>query len=172
MGDAAIEVVDYDPAWPHQFEVEKQRIAEALGEVLVTLEHGGSTAVPGLAAKPIIDMWAALRGQMDPEHIQALARIGYEHFGEFGLAGRDYFVKTSPTACHLHCYPTGHPAWNRHLAFRDWLRTNPEGARAYAQLKRDLAIRFGNDRGAYTDAKSSFINSAIGPNITGSATTA
>lgn len=156
-----IEVVDYDPAWPGQFESEKIRIRPAIGELLLSLEHGGSTAVPGLAAKPIIDMWAALRGPLGPAQIQSMARIGYEHFGEYGLAGRDYFVKTTSPACHLHCYPVGHPDWNRHLEFRDWLRSHPEGARAYARLKRELAIRFSSDRMAYTEAKSDFIESAL-----------
>ena len=156
-----IEVVDYDPAWPIQFESEKIRIVETLGELLLTLEHGGSTAVPGLAAKPIIDMWAALQGPLSPARIGAMAGIGYEHFGEYGLAGRDYFVKATTPLCHLHCYPVGHPDWNRHLAFRDWLRTHPEGVRVYGRVKRELAIRFSGDRMAYTEAKSDFIESAL-----------
>ena len=156
-----IEVVDYNRAWPSQFESERARIVETLGELLLTLEHGGSTAVPGLAAKPIIDMWAALRRPLSTAHIRAMARIGYEHFGEYGLAGRDYFVKATPPVCHLHCYPVGHPDWNRHLAFRDWLRTHPEGARAYGRVKRELANRFTSDRMAYTEAKSDFIESAL-----------
>jgi GrpB-like predicted nucleotidyltransferase (UPF0157 family) len=158
---APIEVIDYDPLWPSQFESEKIRIIRTLGDLLHTLEHGGSTAVPGLAAKPIIDMWAALRGPLSAAPIAAMAKIGYEHFGEYGLAGRDYFVKATPPVCHLHCYPVGHPDWNRHLAFRDWLRTHPEGARAYGRVKRELAIRFSGDRMAYTEAKSDFIESAL-----------
>ena len=162
-GNAAppIEVVDYDAAWPSAFETENARIAQAIGELLSVLEHGGSTAVPGLAAKPVIDMWASLRGPIGSTQIQAMADIGYEHFGEYGLAGRDYFVKSSPPVCHLHCYPESHPDWERHLAFRDWLRAHPDGAAAYGTLKRDLALRFPNDRMAYTDAKSDFIESAL-----------
>jgi GrpB-like predicted nucleotidyltransferase (UPF0157 family) len=156
-----IAVVDYDPAWRSQFESEKERIILALGELLVAIEHGGSTAVPGLAAKPVIDMWAALRGPLSPMQIGAMAGIGYEHFGEYGIADRDYFVKSTPPLCHLHCYPVGHPDWNRHLAFRDWLRTHPEGARAYGRVKRELAIRFTGDRMAYTEAKSDFIEAAL-----------
>jgi GrpB-like predicted nucleotidyltransferase (UPF0157 family) len=156
-----IEVVDYDAAWPSQFESEKAAIVQALGELLLVIEHGGSTAVPGLSAKPVIDMWGALRGPLTTAHIRAMASIGYEHFGEYGLAGRDYFVKSTPPVCHLHCYPAGHPDWNRHLAFRDWLRAHPEGARAYGSVKRELAIRFGGDRMAYTEAKSDFIESAL-----------
>jgi GrpB-like predicted nucleotidyltransferase (UPF0157 family) len=157
-----IAVVDYDPAWPMQFAIEKAHILQTLGELLSVLEHAGSTAVPGLAAKPIIDMWAALRAPLGPVQIRAMAGIGYEHFGEYGLAGRDYFVKSSTPMCHLHCYPEGHPDWNRHLAFRDWLRAHPEGVQAYAAMKRDLALRFSGDLMAYTEAKSNFIESAIG----------
>jgi GrpB-like predicted nucleotidyltransferase (UPF0157 family) len=156
-----IAVVDYDPAWPSQFESEKVRIAKAFGEQLEVLEHGGSTAVPGLAAKPVIDIWAGLRGPVSPTQIRAMASIGYEHFGEYGIAGRDYFVKSTPPLCHLHCYPIGHPDWNRHLAFRDWLRTHPDGAQAYGTVKRELAIRFSRDLMTYTQAKSDFIESAL-----------
>lgn len=156
-----IEVVSYDPAWPAHFEDEKGRIVQALGTLLAVLEHGGSTAVPGLAAKPVIDMWALLRGPLGSTEIRAMGDIGYEHFGEYGIAGRDYFVKSSPPFCHLHCYPEGHPDWNRHIAFRDWLRANPHGAQAYGELKRALALRFSRDRAAYTEAKSDFIESVV-----------
>jgi GrpB-like predicted nucleotidyltransferase (UPF0157 family) len=160
-GARTTEVVDYDPAWPAQFEQEREEVWRALGEVLVAVEHGGSTSVPGLAAKPIIDMWAALRAPLREEDITAMAAIGYEYLGESALPDQDFFVKRTPRVCHLHCYPFGHPEWDRHLAFRDWLRTHPEGAVAYASLKRELADRFGGDRLAYTEAKSDFIEAAL-----------
>lgn len=160
-GARVIEVVDYDPAWPGYFRHEQAEVKRALGDQLMALEHGGSTSVPGLAAKPIIDMWAALRKPLTVQDISALAAIGYEHLGEGGLEDQDLFVRRMPRVCHLHCYPAGHPEWDRHLAFRDWLRANPDGAAAYARLKRELAERFPADRLAYTEAKSDFIESAL-----------
>ncbi len=134
---------------------------EALGDQVAAIEHGGSTSVPGLAAKPVIDMWAALREPMNDEHITAMAAVGYEYLGEAALEGQDFFVKRTPRVCHLHCYRVGNPELDRHLAFRDWLRSHPEGAAAYATLKRELATRFAADRLAYTEAKSDFIESAL-----------
>lgn len=160
-GAPTIEVVDYNPAWPAHFEEERVTLKRALGEQLVAVDHGGSTSVPGLAAKPIIDMWAALRSPLRQPDIDAMAAIGYEYLGELGLADQDLFVKRSPRVCHVHCYRAGHPELDRHLAFRDWLRAHPEGAAAYRRLKRELARRFAADPMAYTDAKSDFIEDAL-----------
>jgi len=160
-GAPTIEVVDYDPAWPDQFRRVQAEVERALGDQVVALEHGGSTSVPGLAAKPIIDMWAALRVPVRQQDVDAMAAIGYEHLGEAGLEDRDFFVKRTQPVCHLHCYPAGHREWDRHLAFRDWLRAHPEGAAAYGRLKRELAVRFPADRIAYTEAKSDFIEAAL-----------
>jgi len=157
-----IEVVDYDPAWPDQFREEVVAIKRALGDHVVALEHGGSTSVPGLAAKPIIDMWASLAAPLREEDIDAMVAIGYEYLGESALPDQDFFVKRASISYHLHCYPAGHPEWDRHLAFRDWLRTHPDGAAAYARLKRELAKRFPADALAYTEAKSEFILEALG----------
>jgi GrpB-like predicted nucleotidyltransferase (UPF0157 family) len=156
-----VEVVDYDPAWPNHFRDEQALVKRALGNRVVELEHGGSTSVPGLAAKPIIDMWAALAAPIRKEDVKAMAAIGYEYLGESALPDQDFFVKRAPLSYHLHCYPAGHPEWDRHLAFRDWLRTHPDGAAAYASLKRELARRFPADLLAYTEAKSEFILEAL-----------
>jgi len=161
-GARTIEVVDYDPAWPDHFREEQASVNRALGNRVVAVEHGGSTSVPGLAAKPVIDMWAALSAPLREEDIKAMAAIGYEYLGESALPDQDFFVKRAPRVYHLHCYPAGHPEWDRHLAFRDWLRAHPEGAIAYARLKRKLADRFPADPLAYTEAKSDFILEALG----------
>jgi GrpB-like predicted nucleotidyltransferase (UPF0157 family) len=158
---APIKVVDYNPAWVVEFERQKAQITRALGDQVMALEHAGSTSVPGLAAKPVIDMYLALRSLLRPQDIRAMAALGYEYLGEAGLKDRDFFIKESPPPCHLHCYPAGHGEWDRHLVFRDWLRSHPEGARAYGKLKRELALRFAGDRMAYTEAKSDFIETAL-----------
>ena len=158
-GARTVEVVEYDPAWPEQFRRLAAELKRVLGEKAVEIEHGGSTAVPGLAAKPIIDVWAALGSPIQSEDIEAMAAIGYEYLGEAALLDQDLFIKRA--VCHVHCYPEGHPEWYRHLAFRDWLRAHPAGAAAYGRLKRDLALRFAADRIAYTEAKSDFIEAAL-----------
>lgn len=158
-GVRTVEVVEYDPAWPELFRRLAAELNGALGDQVAAIEHGGSTSVPGLAAKPIIDIWAALRSPIRPRDIEAMAALGYEYLGESALVDQDLFIKSA--VCHVHCYPEGHPELDRHLAFRDWLRANPEGAAAYARLKRELAIRFAADRLAYTEAKSDFIEAAL-----------
>ena len=151
-------IVDYDDTWPEMFEAEKTRILEACGEWLVDIEHIGSTSVPGLAAKPIIDMMPGLRRLEDGKHcVEPMQELGYQYLGEYGIPERLYFNKGVPRTHHVHMFVVGHDQWNRHLLFRDYLRNNPEALAAYADLKRELAERYRDDRDAYTDAKTQFV---------------
>ncbi len=155
-----IEVVPYDPAWPARFEAEAAAIRAALGDTLIGIEHIGSTSVPGLAAKPIIDMIPLVRDVSELDRkIGAMAAIGYTPRGEFGLPGRRYFRKGSAYArvVHAHAYQIDNPEAERHLAFRDFLRTHPEAVAAYAALKRELAQRHPDDIVAYMDGKDGLI---------------
>jgi GrpB-like predicted nucleotidyltransferase (UPF0157 family) len=114
-------VVEYDPDWARLFEEEKQRILEACGGALVTVEHVGSTSVPGLAAKPCIDMMPGLARLGDGLRCitPLVAILGYEALGEFGISDRLFFRKREPFPYHAHMFVVGHPEWNRHLLFRD-----------------------------------------------------
>jgi len=154
-------IVDYDPRWPEMFAEAKARILEALDGLDVSVEHVGSTSVPLLAAKPIIDIMVVVPdAPIGKKTIAPLAVLGYEYRGELGIPGRLYFAKGGPPRTHhLHMYPHGHPESLRLLLFRDYLRTNPNAAHEYAELKRALAKRFRDDREAYTEAKSTFIKS-------------
>ena len=155
-----IEVVPYDPAWPARFEAEAAAIRTALGDTLVGIEHIGSTSVPGLAAKPIIDMIPLVRDVTELDRkIGAMAAIGYTPRGEYGLPGRRYFRKGSAYArvIHAHAYQIDDPEAERHLAFRDYLRTHPEAVVAYDALKRKLAQRHPHDIVAYMDGKDGLI---------------
>ena len=153
-----VEIVEFDPAWPAMFEEEKARILEACGEWLETVEHIGSTSVPGLAAKPIIDMMPGLRRLEDGRHcIEPMEKLGYQYLGEYGIPERLYFNRGVPRSHHVHMFVVGHGQWDRHLLFRDYLRTHPQAAAAYADLKRELARRHREDRDAYTDAKTEFV---------------
>jgi GrpB-like predicted nucleotidyltransferase (UPF0157 family) len=154
-----IEIADYDPRWPAIFAALRARIADALGSLAQRIEHVGSTAVPGLPAKPIIDMDVVIATWSDlPATIEHLQPLGYHHEGDLGVPGREAFTTPPDTPPHhLYVCTTDSPQLAHHLAFRDHLRGHPNTARAYAELKSSLAQRFRADRGAYTDAKTTFI---------------
>ena len=158
---APVVIVDYDPQWPILYEEEKRHILDAIGHVVVAVEHVGSTAVPGLGAKPIIDIMAAVRDLDDAEQcFRPLQEIGYEYVPEHeaSIPERRYFRKGPPEAHrHLHMVELASGFWERHLLFRDFLRGRPEVATQYYQLKKRLAARYGSDREGYTEAKTAFI---------------
>jgi len=158
----AVEIAEYDPAWPEAYQRERAAIAEALVGHALAIEHVGSTAVPGLAAKPIVDIMVGLRVLSDHACCVApLASLGYEHKGEYGIPDRHYFRKPvqGPRTHQVHMVEQGSAFWVRHLLFRDYLRANPNEAAAYDRLKRELAERFGTDLEGYTEAKTEFIRS-------------
>jgi GrpB-like predicted nucleotidyltransferase (UPF0157 family) len=160
VGEPSIVVREYDPAWPRLFEVLRGRVFDALGEELaVAVEHVGSTAVPGLAAKPVVDIDAVVPSAEDvPLAVERLERAGYRHEGDLGVSGREAFRPPAGVPWHhLYVLPAGGEELLRHLAFRDHLRDHPEEASTYAALKREAARRFGGDRRAYTDAKGEFV---------------
>lgn len=157
-----IVIVDYDPAWPVRAFAEMESIRAALGNRLASIEHIGSTSVPGLAAKPIIDLMVGLPTLADARAcIPLLVTLGYTYMPEYEaeMPERRYFRKGTDEArtCHLHMVEIGSPFWVRHLAFRDALRADPALSAEYAGLKRRLAAQYGADRIGYTDAKTGFI---------------
>ena len=159
-----VRIVDYDPQWPILYEEEKDRILGVIGHIVVAIEHIGSTAVPGLGAKPIIDIMIAVRYLDDAEEcIEPLKSIGYEYVPEFedSLPERRFFWKGPPEArkYHIHMVELTSDFWKRHLLFRDYLRTHPKVSQKYHHLKKELAAKHGSDRDAYTAAKKSFIKS-------------
>jgi GrpB-like predicted nucleotidyltransferase (UPF0157 family) len=159
----SVVVVDYDPHWPAVFESLRSRIAISLGALAQTIEHVGSTAVPGLAAKPVIDLDVLLRSATDlPLSIRRLADLGYVHQGDLGIAEREAFAAPpSQPAHHLYvCLPES-AEFRRHLALRDYLRTHPAEARSYGELKRELAARYAADRAAYIEGKRLFVEELI-----------
>ena len=157
-------IVPYDPDWPRRFDEERAVIGWAFAGSAPAVEHVGSTAVPGLGAKPVIDVMVGVTQLSEAEsRIGALEAVGYEYVQkyEIELPERRYFRKPrlGPRTYHVHCVVKGSDFWVRHLAFRDYLRAHPESAEAYYELKRDLAVRF--TKTEYTDAKSSFIESIL-----------
>jgi len=163
---SSVRLVDYDPQWPILYQEEKASILSLIGDFVVDIQHIGSTAVPGLGAKPIIDIMVAIRRlALIEECFQPLQTIGYEYRGEYGIPGRYFFRKPpgDPGARthHLHMVERESDFWERHILFRDSLRAHPEEAQQYYQLKRELAAKFASDRDAYTEMKTSFIESVV-----------
>ena len=156
-------IQDYDPRWPKMFEVLRSRIAVVLHGVADSIEHVGSTAVPGLVAKPVIDIDVLLRSASDlPLVIRRLADLGYEHRGDLGVIGREAFrAKPGDFSHHLYVCPPESREYRRHIAFRNHLRAHADDANAYASLKRMLAIRFCSDREGYSQAKSKFVEGIL-----------
>ncbi|MGD9890018.1 MAG: GrpB family protein [Dehalococcoidia bacterium] len=156
-----IEVVAYNPDWPRWFDAERDRLLQVLGVVAVRIDHIGSTAVPGLAAKPVIDILAIVEPfPLPPALIAGVESLDYEFKGEYGIVGRQYF-RTRPHARHLHVFAPGSLEVGRHLLFRDYLRSHPEAAREYGTLKRRLAAEHRRNREAYTDGKAGLVRAIL-----------
>ena len=158
-----VTIVEYDPDWPSRFQELSIPVKNALGDLIVAIEHVGSTAVPGLAAKPIIDMDVVIPSLSDlPVAIARLAVLGYTHRGDLGIRGREAFqAHASKPKHHLYVCPKDGDELRRHRSFRDYLRAHPDGARSYEALKREAARRFPDDRIAYNEAKSHFVGEVL-----------
>ena len=162
-----VRIVDYDPHWPMLYEEEKRRILEVIGHIVVRIEHIGSTAVPGLGAEPTIDIMVAVDHLKDAERcIEPLQRIGYEYQPkhEVSMPERRFFRKGEPPKgqhYHFHMVELTSDFWERHLLFRDYLRTHPEVSEEYYELKKRLANEYGSDHEGYTESKTSFIESVV-----------
>jgi len=156
-------VDDYDARWPQEFEKLRARIAEVLGPLAAAIEHIGSTAVPGLAAKPIIDIDVLLRPDAGlAEAVSDLSLAGYEHRGDLGIRGREAFRAPADSyPHHLYVCLADAGEYQRHIEFRDYLRSHPEDMEAYASLKRTLAQEFAVDREGYTQGKSQFVERTL-----------
>jgi GrpB-like predicted nucleotidyltransferase (UPF0157 family) len=158
--DPAIRIVDHDPDWPRLARKELARVARALGDTAVRLEHVGSTSVPGLGAKPIIDLQVSVVDieRMD-DYVGPLEELGYLFAPDPAFADYHYFARphVRPRTHHLHVCEHGSHQELRHLAVRDYLRTHPKEAAAYEALKRELVRRHPQDRLAYVGGKDAFM---------------
>lgn len=164
-GEAQVEIVPYDPSWPTRFKKEETILRQALAAWLVgPIEHIGSTAIPGLAAKAVIDIMAGV-DTLDASRpaIAALADLGYCYF-PYRADSEHWFCKPSPEfrTHHLHLIPLESRRWSEVIAFRDYLRSQPQIASEYEDLKRQLAHKYRFDREGYTEAKGPFITRITG----------
>lgn len=156
-----VHVEPHNPRWAEDFAVEAERIRRALGPIVAVVHHIGSTAIPGIYAKPIIDFLIEVRdiNAVDSRHGE-MAALGYEALGEFGLEGRRYFRKDDDAGNrthHVHTYGIDSPQLARHLAFRDFLRAHPDWAGQYSELKRRLVEQHPDSIESYMDGKDPFI---------------
>jgi GrpB-like predicted nucleotidyltransferase (UPF0157 family) len=166
MEHAPVFIVPYDPAWPRLFEEEKARILQDIGSYVVNIEHMGSTAIPGLAAKPVIDILIGVRSLADaPLFIPPLTARGYEYVSRYEqeMPFRRYLNRkvNGEHTHHLHMVEPDTDFFRVQLAFRDYLRTHPKECEEYAALKLRLAEKYRNDRVAYTDSKNEFIQGIL-----------
>lgn len=161
MGTKRVVVLPYDEQWKQDFLNIKAELTDALGQLATAIEHVGSTSVEGLSAKPVIDIDVVIRDRtLLDDVIAALRKIGYQHEGDLGIAGREAFRydgKEHLRKHHLYVCPVDSPELKRHIAFRDYLRTHPDAAREYGRIKEEGARRYPDDIDRYIEYKSPFI---------------
>jgi GrpB-like predicted nucleotidyltransferase (UPF0157 family) len=159
--DRKVIVVPHDPEWTLAYEGESDSISRALKDTVVSIYHIGSTSIPGIFAKPVIDVLVEATSVKEVDLRNShMVNADFEALGEFGIRGRRYFRKSDSTGlrlCHVHIFAVGSQDARRHLVFRDFLRTHQEEARQYSDLKRSLAKEFPTDIEAYMDGKDEFI---------------
>ena len=153
-----VKIVEYDPCWPGLFASEAVRIQAACAGRLSGVEHVGSTAVQGLAAKPILDVMLGVPDFADARAcVPLIESLGYVFLGTYGIEGRFFFRSPEPCTHHLHLVEKDGKFWQDEILFRNYLRNHPRAGLAYVELKRELAEKFAANRPAYTEAKGEFI---------------
>jgi GrpB-like predicted nucleotidyltransferase (UPF0157 family) len=156
-----VKVVPYNSDWPIMYDLEVARLREILGNQLVSSFHIGSTAIPGMSAKPIIDILLEVKSITELNDFNdAMIELGYNPKGEYGIPGRRYFSKNDSSNIrthHIHAFQSGNIGLERHLAFRDYMIAHPEDAEEYARLKIELAEAFQWDIDGYCDGKDSYV---------------
>jgi len=160
----SILVVPHDPHWRSLFEEEARLLKSVFAQEAVAIHHIGSTSIPNMDAKPIIDILMEVRQiERVDAYNEKMRQLGYLPQGEGGIPGRRFFIKGSEDhrTHHVHIYAAGHPEIERHLVFRDYLRAHPQQAEAYSALKRGLAQRFPHDIDGYIAGKQPFIQRII-----------
>jgi len=162
LKDGMVIVSEYDDSWVSLFEKEKELILKQLTEGAVSVEHIGSTSVPGLCAKPIIDILIGIEHWSDAQrYVQAMERCGYVFMGEYGIPFRNFFVKGNPRTHHVHMVEKNGTFRLDHLWFRNYLRCHAEEKENYAELKRRLAEKYPEDRDRYLQSKADFIQGIV-----------
>jgi GrpB-like predicted nucleotidyltransferase (UPF0157 family) len=162
LTSGAVRLLEYTAEWRSLFEEERFRLANQIGEAIIEIQHIGSTAIPGMIAKPILDMAIAVVNFEEAYGaIPKMEGLGYTYRGENGIPRRHYFVKGEPRTHHLHMVEIDSEDWLINLRFRDYLIAHPTAAEAYSRLKSTLAEKYPNDREAYQAGKARFIQEIL-----------
>jgi len=157
-----LRVSPYREEWKNLFEIEKRDIKKIIGDYIKDIQHVGSTSIPGMPAKPILDIAIAVKDFEEARIcIKPLCDMGYTFKGENGIPRRHYFLKGEPCTHHIHLLEKISEEWERLILFRDYLRANQKTAEEYKELKRNLSEKLQGDRKAYQAAKSDFVASVI-----------
>jgi len=154
-------VVDYKPSWLSNFEAEQKTLQHTFLDQAISINHIGSTSIPNLAAKPVIDILIEAKDINNVDELNnTLEALGYQAKGEFGMPGRRFFIKNDASgerSYQIHVFETGNKELHRHLTFRDYMRAHPEEAVVYGNLKKELAKEFPHDIHAYCCGKDAYI---------------
>lgn len=160
-----VEVVPYDPEWKVEFNRIREQLLSYVGDLIITIEHVGSTSIEGLAAKPIIDLDLVMDSyDVLPQIIERLQQHGYEHQGNLGIEGREAFQRLQDDGFmkyHLYVCPKDGKGYLEHIAFRDYLRSNEAARQAYGEVKQRLAEQYRHDIDAYCEGKTAFVTSIL-----------
>ena len=162
LKQGTVELHPYSADWASLFAAEKARLEGVIGQYVLDIQHIGSTSIPNMPAKPILDIGVAVQNfEAAAVCIAPLEALGYDYRGENGIPRRHLFVKGIDRTHHLHMNEITSRDWRITIAFRDYLRSHPDVAREYAALKRSLAQQFPTDRLAYTEGKAPFIQNIL-----------
>lgn len=160
--EGMVVLVRHDPSWAQIYENEQRRIKKALADLALDVQHCGSTSIPGIQAKPILDILVGVeRLSVGYECIRLLKEIGYEYLGDKLVPNEHFFGKGVPRTHHLHLVEWRGSSWHEKVLFRDRLLADERTARLYELTKVKLAGYFPNDRASYTKAKAAFIASVL-----------
>lgn len=163
LKEGIVRLEKYSPEWKALYKKEEKLLKDSVGEYIIDIQHIGSTSIPDMIAKPIIDISIAITNFEEGKRlIEPIQNLGYLYKGENGIPRRHYFVKGDPTTHHLHIVEIGSKEWKKNITFRDALRKDENLAKEYAELKLSLAEKFKYDRVAYTDGKTGFVNYVLG----------
>ena len=153
-----VRLIQYTDEWARLFQEEKSRLLAAVGKYVLDIQHVGSTSIPGMMAKPIIDIAIAVNNFEEASVcVTPIEHLGYEYKGELGIPRRHYFAKGNPRTYHIHMNEISSQDWNDQINFRNYLLQHQEIAKEYAELKLKLAQQYPTDRPTYTDSKTPFI---------------
>jgi GrpB-like predicted nucleotidyltransferase (UPF0157 family) len=157
-----VRLVPYTPEWKQLYEMEKVSLQDRLDAYILDIQHVGSTSIPGMLAKPIVDIAIAIADFEEARVcIPLMEELEYEYKGEFGIPHRHYFVKGDPRTFHVHMSEIDSLEWENTILFRDYLCQHTDIAKEYAQLKISLALKYPQDRTAYMEGKTAFVEGVI-----------